>query len=141
MTGLTPERIEEIRARLAGWEECESHPSCHGCPHEIDEECPGQCGPEDVRDLLQALDSARREEGAMSHPSRVQLHEAVWVHPEAAQEALDALMPGPFGEVDPHWYDLRAAVSLVDHIARHPAGTEAIIAQVREYRRALRREP
>ena len=64
MTPLTPERLAEIRARLAGWEECESHPSCHGCPHEDDAECPEQCGPEDVRDLLSALDSARAEERA-----------------------------------------------------------------------------
>lgn len=59
-----------------------------------------------------------------------------WVHPDAAQEALDGLWP--LGEKpDPRWYTLREALSCLGHIARHPAGTEAILRQVRLYRRAV----
>lgn len=62
---------------------------------------------------------------------------AQWVHPDAAQEALDGLWPS--GDVvDLRWYVVREAVSLLDHIARHPAGTEDILRQVRLYRRAVR---
>ena len=60
-----------------------------------------------------------------------------WVHPDAAAEALDGLWP-PGEKPDPRWYRLREAVSLLDHIARHPVGTEAILRQVRLYRRAVR---
>lgn len=60
-----------------------------------------------------------------------------WVHPDAAQEALDGLWP-PGEKPDPRWYTLREAVSCLNHIARHPAGAECIVRQVRLYRRAVR---
>ena len=64
---------------------------------------------------------------------------AVWVHPSAARAALDKLMPSGFlGPIDPAWYHLRAAVSLIEHIARHPAGTEALLLEIREYRRLVK---
>lgn len=67
---------------------------------------------------------------------------ATWVHPDAALAALERLMPDPplrlGGTFDTDWYYLRAAVSLLDHIARHPAGTEAVVKQVRQYRRRIK---
>jgi hypothetical protein len=64
---------------------------------------------------------------------------ATWVHPDAAWAALDKLMPDSHAEgFDADWYYLRSAVSLLDHIARHPAGTECILKQIRQYRRLLK---
>jgi hypothetical protein len=79
-------------------------------------------------------------------PYRVRLDGgALWVHPACLREALDALKPpgvGVFSKTTPPevtaWYNLREAVGLVEHIATHPAGTESIIAQVRQYRRRIK---
>lgn len=63
---------------------------------------------------------------------------ASWAHPDVLGEALDALRPP---EDDPKlsdWYYLRDAVDLIWHIAEHPAGTESIVAQVRQYRRRIK---
>ena len=70
--------------------------------------------------------------------SRIKLDDGTqWPHPGAAQEALDGLWP-PGDAVDPRRYMLREAVSCLDHIARHPAGAECVVRQVRLYRRAVR---
>ncbi len=79
-------------------------------------------------------------------PYRVRLNDgASWVHPACLWEALDALKPpgvGVLSETTPPevsaWFTLREAVGLVEHIATHPAGTESIIAQVRQYRRRIK---
>lgn len=66
---------------------------------------------------------------------------ATWVHPDAAWAALEKFIPDSHAEgLDTDWYYLRSAVSLLDHIARHPAGTEVIIKQVRQYRRSLKEQ-
>jgi len=79
-------------------------------------------------------------------PLRVRLlGGASWVHPACLQEALDALKPpdvGVLSETTPPevtaWYNLREAVNLIEHIAAHPAGTEAVLKQVRQYRRRIK---
>lgn len=70
---------------------------------------------------------------------------ALWVHPACLREALDTLKPpgvGVLSETTPPevsaWYNLREAVGLVEHIAAHPAGTEAVLKQIRQYRRRIK---
>lgn len=64
---------------------------------------------------------------------------ATWVHPDAAWGALERLMPDPHSNgFDTDWYYLRSAVSLVSRIGTHPAGTETIIKQVRQYRKRIK---
>ncbi len=79
-------------------------------------------------------------------PIRVRLDDgASWVHPACLQEALDALKPpgvGVLWEKTPPevlaWFTVREAVGMIEHIATHPAGTESILAQVRQYRRRIK---
>lgn len=70
---------------------------------------------------------------------------ALWVHPACLREALGVLKPpgvGVLSETTPPevtaWYNLREAVNLIEHIATHPAGTEAVLKQVRQYRRRIK---
>lgn len=66
---------------------------------------------------------------------------ASWPHPDRLAGALERLMPASHLEgFDTEWFHLRSAVELIEHIARHPAGTESIIKQLRQYRRELKKE-
>lgn len=70
---------------------------------------------------------------------------ASWHHPGDMQALIDAVQPSPWGEggvcLDRSTaYAIISALGTLDHILRHPAGTEAVVAQVREARRVLRRE-
>ena len=58
-----------------------------------------------------------------------------WPHPDAIMAAFEAVKPDVMTS---DWYLLREAVSCLNHIGRHPAGTGPVVAQVRQYRRALR---
>ena len=60
---------------------------------------------------------------------------ASWPHPDAVSAAFEAVKPDV---MTADWYLLREVVSLLDHLGRHPAGTGSTVAQVRQYRRALR---
>lgn len=72
----------------------------------------------------------------MTAPSRLRLDDGTQaIHPASARDALEALWPA---EPDPRWYIIREALLLLDHLAWHPAGTEAAVRKVRLYRRAVR---